>query len=617
MNRAATWRAILALSLWACSAQFARGQPASVSISILQPATGALSEDALNALVTIASSFEVADVLVEVEGRQTNLVFSPTAFYQRDRPMPGWTGALSLSGLATGPKTLTATATDVFGNSAQAQVAFVYDRKPVLTVTEPLADTVARGQVRVAASCTDDDPAGCRLTVSVTTQSLGRVQFVAGRDRIDQTVSLAAYDGSQITLSFQATDSARQTVSQDVPVYVESSQRLNEAAALSGAIWDVQPERILYCESRSDRGVLKIRERATGRNSVVMDQAGLFPKYGYLTPKGAIFLGERGDVLSAQIYEQRDNTLLEIGSANSWLSLAAKGNYAIWNTGTTLTLRDLAAGTNTTITGQAGNWNNAVALDGDVAYWSSGGSYNIYRYAAGITTQLTTDTALWNVYPLTDETSAIYRKNEPCCGQQRFGVYLHDGIRENELAPLMLRPEPLPGRDYQLNNGWAAFTRPGNGGPLQVWTRSPAGQLAQITYYGDSSGISALAPNGQVMFLHSRRYLSAPGHQALEINSRLGAAFWQGGDWWITIGRSLFKVNTETVPMIGDILRTTPGHFAFQVSAANGQAVIVQASADLISWQNLQTNAVAGTGFLVEDPGSATMAHRFYRVLTP
>jgi len=46
-------------------------------------------------------------------------------------------GRAGLAGLSRGTKTLTVTATDAFNNSAQAQRTFVYDRKPVLTVTAP------------------------------------------------------------------------------------------------------------------------------------------------------------------------------------------------------------------------------------------------------------------------------------------------------------------------------------------------------------------------------------------------------------------------------------------------------------------------------------------------
>ncbi len=87
-----------------------------------------------------------------------------------------------------------------------------------------------------------------------------------------------------------------------------------------------------------------------------MDQAGRFPRYGYLTPKGAIFVEQAGDVLTASVVDSREGILLELGFLNSAQSLVASGNYALWNIAGKLILRDLAAGTNTTISSVSGNW---------------------------------------------------------------------------------------------------------------------------------------------------------------------------------------------------------------------------------------------------------------------
>jgi len=187
------------------------------------------------------------------------------------------------------------------------------------------------------------------------------------------------------------------------------------------------------------------------------------------------------------------------------------------------------------------------------------GSGICLRYRGGTTTPLTSDTALWNVYPVTAGHNTVYRKQEPCCGTQRYGLFLHDDATEIERSPLVAQNNwfgPMPGPDYQVNGGWAAFTRRGTGGQWQVWTRSPAGTLTQITFWGDSSRVSALAPNGEVMFLHGRRYLNVPGQQPLEINSGVGNAFWQDGHWWLTLGRSLFKVNTGTFPTVSGLFTT-------------------------------------------------------------
>ncbi len=582
-------------------------QSNSLSVSVLQPATGALSGDNLWVCATVTSTFEISQCTAQVEGRQVDLVFSPSAYYDKyGSPHPGWINTLSLSGLARGTKTLSVQATNWLANSAQVQRTFVYDRKPVLTVTAPLDQTVARPQVHLAASCTDDDPAGCSLQVSV-----GGVVVATGHDSLVQDLSLAGLDESWTTLHFVAIDSAGQQAAADVAVAVESSVRLIQVLEVPGPIMSVEPTRVLFMESRSDRGVLKIRERATGQDTLVMDQPGIFPQSVYLTPQGAIFI-------SGQVYDARDGTLVGLGAPNSGMSLVAKGNYAIWSRGEILTLRDLVAGSNTTVSSSAGNWYNDVAANGDVVFWGSPG-YNIFRYRAGTVTQLTADAQLWNTYVLTDGTNVVYRKHDPCCGTQRYGLFLHDGVHEIELAPLALRPEPNRGSDYQASGGWIAFTRLGTGGQLQVWTRSPNGTLTQLTFYGDSSQIDVLASNGELLFWHGGlRYLSRPGQTPVEVGHTLGSYSWQNGQWWVTIGRSLFQFRPNNTAVTLTFAKlAADGKFKFWVNGGEGQTVVVQASRDLVEWTNVATTTVSGGAIEFVDEVTASFDRRFYRGITP
>ncbi|MBI2927072.1 MAG: hypothetical protein HYY24_15360 [Verrucomicrobia bacterium] len=585
-------------------------QPANINISFVQPAAAALVGDDLWAVVTVSSTFEIRSVVARVEDRQASLVFSSTAYSDRFGTWPGWTNTLSLAGLPRRPKTLTVEVSDFLNNSAQVQRPFIYDRKPVLTVTAPLAETVARPQVHIAAGCTDDDPAGCSLSVSA-----GGVVVANARDGIDQVVSLPQFEGSATTLHFEAVDSAGQRTFADIPIYVESSIRLSEVASVPASIWDVQPDRILWLQSASDRGILKIRQRASGQDTVAMNESGRWPRYGYLTPEGAIFVEQRGDVLTALVYERRSDVLVELGFPNSSGSLVANGNFAIWSMGETLVLRDLATGANTTVSTSAGNTDNDVAANGDVVYW--GGGYNVYRYQGGKTTQLSTDGGLWNTYPLTDGKNVVYRKHDPCCGAQRFGLALHDGSSERMLTPLELRPLG-PGSDYQVNNGWVAFTKLGTGGQLQVWTRSPTGAETQITFFGDSSRIEALAPNGEVLFRHGRRFLSRSGVTPLDISSSLGRVFWQDGHWWVIIGRSLFQVQPDNRPVSLDQTGLAAnGRFTFRVNGGAGQSVVIQASTDLVHWTDIATKTISSASLDFEDPATLSVDHRFYRALTP
>jgi hypothetical protein len=58
------------------------------------------------------------------------------------------------------------------------------------------------------------------------------------------------------------------------------------------------------------------------------------------------------------------------------------------------------------------------------------------------------------------------------------------------------------------------------------------------------------------------------------------------------------------------------GKFDFVLTGSVGRLVIVEASPDLVNWQPLSTNTLAGALYLT-DPQSAASSHRFYRAQIP
>ncbi|HMH52396.1 MAG TPA: Ig-like domain repeat protein [Candidatus Acidoferrum sp.] len=509
-------------------------------------------------------------MIAAVENRQTALTFSNSAYCDFSCH-PGWAGIVSLAGLARGQKILTVTATDVFGASAQATRGFVFDKPPVLTVAEPSDETVARPTVHLDISCADDDPAGCGV---ITVLADGTT--VASRTgRIDETISLAAFEGRQVGLRIRAQDSAGQITEQLRFLYVDSSPRLTEVDRVPGLIVDVTADRILFLDPPHNGGLLKVRSRATGVDVTIPPVAGQDPQYGFLTPTGAMFVAMGGSVLQAGVYDWRGSgSPINLGYPNSTESLRVAGDYAIWSgehgpvyTGQPPVLfrRHLPSATNVEVALNAGNWRNDVAENGDVVYWESvNGAYNIFRYRAGITTPLTTDTQLWNTYVVTDGVNAVYRKHTPCCSNQTYAITMYGASGEVTLAPARSQ-EPAPGRDYAARNGWTAFTRL-NGQALQVWVRSPQGVSTQLSFFGSSSQIDvgqtgsgietssgAISSDGQVMFVNvpgfaPRRYLASPTRSAVPIGSGWGLSFSLNNQWFIGMGRSLFAVDPDVQP---------------------------------------------------------------------
>jgi hypothetical protein len=525
-----------------------------ISIEIVRPAQGEPVEDGYWLVVTVESLYELQAVIARVENREISLGFSE---WCERMCYPAWIGNLPLAGLERGGKLLTVIATDVLGNSVQAQRLFFCDQKPNLTVIAPLNETVALPEIYLRATCTDDDPVGCvLLTVTIQDRLVSTSQH-----NIDETVSLAEYDGQIVMLQFEAQDSTGRYTREERTVYVESSTKLVEVEAVGGRIWDVQPGRILFLEKTEDRNLLKILDRASGQETTVIDEIGKQPQYGYLTPLGAIFVEQSGDYETATLYEWRDGELIELSPPPPFLvrSLRVAGNYAIWEDSSvaylgTLVIRDLIAGTNTVLSPEdVGTQQIAgpdVATNGDVVWYSEWeGKYQIFRYRQGAATQLTSDEYFGNVGPRTDGINVVYEKRPPPSPNKEYQIAMYGATGEIILTAPRLQ-EPYPDEHYQANNGWVAFTEPSPGSQvLQVRVRSPFGQHSQLSYFSTSSYIDALGPNGETAFTNTnqnRRYFSVPNYDSLptHISSALGWSFWQEGQLFVVIGRSLFKVQS-------------------------------------------------------------------------
>jgi hypothetical protein len=247
---------ILLLFVFSFQIQQSRGQ--SISVSFAFPPPGAIAHENLDVAVQVTSTYQLQGCLAFVEDRTNQLVFS--AGY--------WSGTLSLAGLARGNKVLTVVATDVFGNSSQAQCSFVYDLPPTLVVTAPPNGTVVRSNVHVTASATDDGPTAPTIAVGVIDQNNLYIIYARGTNTLDTNVVLA--DGQLVTLRIRATDSLGQFTDINRQVYVQLSSNLVEVARVSdGEIGDVDGDRILFVSSNGSTNRLMIRSRSAGSENVV------------------------------------------------------------------------------------------------------------------------------------------------------------------------------------------------------------------------------------------------------------------------------------------------------------------------------------------------------------
>ncbi len=511
-------------------------------VTVVRPSAGALSDTPLEVRATVVSPLEVARVRAEVAGRSSLLAYSAETREFR--------GTLSLEGLPRGAQVLEVVAEDISGRVTRAVRNFVYDQWPTLLVSAPIEDTVTARWIRVTAACSDDDPVGCELRV-FEGEGLGSVGPIAtALNALDEEIDLAAYDGRGVVLRIEARDSAGQRRSETRRVFVDGSAALTGQRDFPGLVLDLRAARVLYREALASGDRLEIADDASGGVTSVPLPAGtrVSVSHSFLTGFGAILVTQDvgGTVLSSQLYDWNRGELHELGMPNSASSLAVAGDYAIWNTnlvpfdGQRLIRRDLAARENLEISRSAGNWQNSVAANGAVAFWNR--DYQVELYRDGESRLLASDAGLWNTYTATDGERVVYRKHTPCCNNQTYATILHDGTREIVLREAA-SAEPWPGRDFRLAPGWVAYTDLGNLGQAHVWLFGPTGERRQLTFFGVSSAIEALAPTGAVMLTSGgRRYLAQPDGELREISSSLGRAYWIDGGWRVAIGRSVFTV---------------------------------------------------------------------------
>jgi hypothetical protein len=517
----------------------AAAKAAEVTLSVQSPGEGQTVGEAMRVTATVASTYQLAGVSASAGGRTVALDFGAYGSYGGN----AWSAILSLAGQPRGSVGLVVTATDVFAHATDAVLGVTLDRAPVVGVVNPAEGTVARPSIDIAANCSDDDAAGCvSLVASVNGTVLG-----SAKNALAQTLDLSAYEGQNISLVVVGTDTIGQRSTVTRNLYVESSALLSVHAVVGGPVWDLSGTRILHVDLSSAVPALEILDRQTGSTQTLEtgpDLVGTWGDYGFLTPSGALYV--HGSVSNsvypyAWLYEWRAGALTQITGLDSAQSLRVAGNWAIYNLGAELWRRDLGAGVSTLLTATAGNWANDVAANGDVVFW--GQDYNIYRWRNGSTQALSAypSGGLWNTYPLTDGMNAVFRRHSPCCGTQTYRIVVDDGTQQSYLTPATFA-EPNPGGGYAVAGGYVAYAAEDLTKTLQIWRHGTGGEQ-QLTFFGSSSRIDAILPDGTVLLTQQqKRYRARPGQALQAIGSALGRVIVRDGLAWVLIDRTVLAV---------------------------------------------------------------------------
>lgn len=587
---------------------------AEISIEMMLPKQGELTESSVLIQVKVDSEFEIDTVTASFEDRSVALHFELIPIHSIFVGV--WTGILDLEGYS-GEMNASVTVIDKLGNTHTAETnSFMIDALPVITLIEPLDFSVATPNIRLIAACADDSEAPCQLIVEAVVGYDSFTVLETAASANEEILDLSAFDHSEITLRVTATDSSGQSTSEQRTIYVESNPRLTPIETVSGRILDFSDSRLLYTQSNDDIHSLEIFDRATDESTLVYrDQdSSIYEESCNLTPLGALFSIQQQD--SERLVDISGDQFLDLGEFNERYSLKVKDRYAIWNVGQTLILRDLIEKTNTTVSETAANIGNDVSDTGVVAYSygdATEGQISIYR--DGTNTQLTNDSEIQNFFVRTDGNNVVYTKKQIVDGEESYSIALHDGVEER-----ILLVSGMDSTFYDLDFGWVVLGKPGTSDQWQVWMSKANEEPIQRTFFSSTSHAIAFNERGELIFENEERaskYLSFPDGRFKPLGNYIGQTTWQNGHWYVVIGRTLFTLDTQRTPnpIILDFSMGEDEIFHLEFEPQTGQTLMLQSSENMRDWSDISEIEASENSIVIESPEALSSSPVFYRLL--
>jgi len=361
------------------------------------------------------------------------------------------------------------------------------------------------------------------------TVSLAGSTLASGTSSINTILSLAAYDGSSVDLTFDASDSRGQLERVRRTVFVEGSTHLAEVAAGEGLALDYDGHRLLFIDSTVSPAQF-IQRTVGGSDQIVPVEPNGSPSVASLSPTGVLYVAWFSG-LNPTLYEWRNGSLTSLGGLSAF---QVNGNFAAYSPRNSLHRRDLLTGSEILISASTVDVSNYyVASNGDVVFADG----RISWYRGGSLSVLPSVTGALDSHPVTDGTNVLFCRDN---GSQS-SIVRSDGSSEEELATIPTSACSA-GSVYAANGGWIAFLKPDGAGFLQAWIRAPDGTLRQLSQFGTSSRIEALADDGAVVFRNTKRYYATAAGAITGVSSILGKVLWRDGAFELLLGRSAFLI---------------------------------------------------------------------------
>lgn len=482
-------------------------------------------------------------VTASAGGRQINLNGSGASF----------SGQLSLAGLPGDTFVLVVSATDAQNNVGDTAFTFIYrplnDPAVPLTINSLADSSAVKSSLPLQARSPGND-----ISVYYVVSQFADRLLVSGRDSIP-AVDLSAYNGQRIQLKVIATDSLGRTGRTQLTAFIDNSPYLTEFLTVNGRMLDFRYNKALVAARGSSNPVLV--DVATGQESAPLANVPLtgVEASGYVTPVGAMFGNQQG------FYEWQNGQLTPHGVTRTF---SVSGNYAVWQ-GPSFSLirKQLQTGVSDTVRTGAVLYAN-VAANGMAVYSATSTQFDRYvaKYDSGRVGPISS--GLPDYYydsPLTDGYNAIFMS----VSSDISDLYFYNGKTQTAVwlgATGGVFMPSKPYLDYQLNNKYAAFLRDG-----EVTLRDTLGGMRQVSNFNfcpsctNRGVIDLLNDKGELMISSpdSGRYFINAAGQSKRITTipvrrdvngdLLSRSFYEGGNWYILIGRTLFKVNLDTLPV--------------------------------------------------------------------
>ncbi|MFO1274170.1 MAG: hypothetical protein U1F50_21280 [Rubrivivax sp.] len=499
----------------------AANNSADVQVSTRSPSRGQIVGETVTLDATVTSTYQIASVVASAGGVSAPMHFVSGA----------WTGSLSLAGRARGSVGVVVTATDVHAHVTDDVVLVQLDRTPQVVVTTPTDAALARPMIKLKASCSDDDESGCASIVA----TVGDTVVARGRGSIDVEVDLSAFEGRQITLVVQGTDTAGQSTPVSRRLSVESSPALLSVAEVAGTVWDATTGRVLFLDTSGATPMLKLLDIGANVTRTLETSSGLLGSSsfnsspnGFLTPSGVVYMrldpsasggSPQGSLLQWRTDVAATPVLFALGE-----HLRANGDWIAYDSPGGLCRRDLRGEVSDCVGDYFIDYgrNHQVGPNGDVVWDDRTDDlvpiYDTFRWRGDTVLQLSNahTGSMQNQGAISDGIHVVYQRAPRLGSPNSYEIIAHDGVAETILTPKQVFGS------YAAAGGYLAYTVDDGAGVLQVWRRAPAGD-SQLTFFGSSSAVVAMAPDGSVLLEHGgRRLLAVPGSPLKDVGSTLG-----------------------------------------------------------------------------------------------